>query len=154
MHSHSEGRCRETMQMFMGEGREKWVGLCSGKTPLLLTVGGSVRNLRFEAGGENDRSDIVPFPVDLGHHWNWVFLAKETSGSLGHACQETCAAAGSYARRIVNMLQEPLPEMCYPLSARQLPNSQEGSKNKPRVSGWLSTHGNKGPAYVKATAAS
>lgn len=65
-----------------------------------------------------------------------------------------CAVAGSYARRIMNMLQEPLPEMCYPLSARQLLNSQEGSKNKPRVSGWLSTHGNKGPAYVKATAAS
>lgn len=57
------------MQMFMGEGEGEVSGtLCSGKTPLHPTVGGSVRNLRFEAGGENGHSDIVPFPVDLWHH--------------------------------------------------------------------------------------
>lgn len=42
--------------------------LCFGKTPLHPAVGGSVRNRRFEAGGEDGHSDIVPFRDGLRRH--------------------------------------------------------------------------------------
>lgn len=55
------------MQNVHGRGEGEVSGtLCFRKTPLHPAVGGSVRNLRCEAGGENDRSDIGPSHVGLG----------------------------------------------------------------------------------------